>query len=425
MPVPPSVSRLLSRLQTPSKPARRIAFVAVPLLLVAVAAFARLGRNGGTIAAGARTCSVQKRDFVRVRRLNGVLEASRYHSVVVPRLAGPGGPLVITKLATAGTVVKAGDMLAEFDQQAQLKNYLEREAEYLGLVEQLKQKRAERLSASGQDDADVRKAENDVQRARLDVSKSEVLSRIDADKHAQTLAEAEARLAHLQKKAKARATAARADVRSLEIRAERARRSQEHARRNMKKMDMRAPMEGVVVLLPIWKNDGNPPSEPQEGDEIRPGNPFMQVVDPNTMQVRVKVNQADLHLLSVGQKAEVRLDAYPDARLAARIDQLGSVGSSAFSERVRLFAAIVAIEGAEPRMMPDLSAAVDVELERTADALVLPRDAVRETEEGQGVVRLRGGGTREVKLGPRSDHEVVIVSGLDAGAEVLRAGEGS
>jgi HlyD family secretion protein len=193
----------------------------------------------------------------------------------------------------------------------------------------------------------------------------------------------------------------------------------------MQRMEMRAAIDGVVVLLPVWKQGDSPPSEVQEGDEIRPGNPFMQVVDPATMQVRLKVNQADLHMLNVGQKAELRLDAYPDARLPARIEQLGAVGSSAFSERVRTFAAIASIGGQDARMMPDLSAAVDVELERVPNALVVPRDSVQETDDKSGVVRLSRGGKRNVTLGARSEHEIVVTDGLEAGAEVVRAGGGS
>jgi multidrug resistance efflux pump len=425
MALPSLLSRVLAWRTQAALSTRRIALLAVPLLLVSAAAFARLGRSSATTGEGRRTCAAEKRDFVRTVRLNGVLEASHYFSVVAPRLAGPGGPLIITKLAPAGSSVKPGDVLVEFDPQTQLKNYLEKEAEYLGLLEQLKQKRAERVSAAGQDENDVARAQNDVDRARLDVSKSEVLSRIDADKNQQTLEEAQARLVQLKKKSEARGRAAAAEARSLELRAARSKRSMEYAQRNMERMQLRAPMEGVVVLVPIWKGGDGPPTDAQEGDEIRPGNPFMQVVDPATMQVRLKVNQADLHLLSVGQKAELHLDAYPDVRLPARIEQLGAVGSSAFSERVRVFTAIASIQGTEARMMPDLSAAVDVELQRVPDVLVLPRDAVTMSQGDQATVRLKNGRTRPVMVGAHSDHEIVVASGLDAGVEVLRVGDGS
>ena len=44
--------------------------------------------------------------------------------------------------------------------------------------------------------------------------------------------------------------------------------------------------------------------------------------------------------------------------------------------RVRNFVATVSIKGSHPKLMPDLSAAVDVELERKDNVIVVPRDAV-------------------------------------------------
>jgi multidrug efflux pump subunit AcrA (membrane-fusion protein) len=84
--------------------------------------------------------------------------------------------------------------------------------------------------------------------------------------------------------------------------------------------------------------------------------------------------------------------------------------------------AIVSIHGNHPKLMPDLSAAVDVELERKDNAIVLPRDAVAGTKDNYSVRVVDGDGVRSrpVTLGPMSDHEVVVTSGLDAGLTVQR-----
>jgi multidrug efflux pump subunit AcrA (membrane-fusion protein) len=72
--------------------------------------------------------------------------------------------------------------------------------------------------------------------------------------------------------------------------------------------------------------------------------------------------------------------------------------------------------------MPDLSAAVDVELERLENVVVVPRDAVT-GEKGNFSVRVMDGDrarARTVTLGSMSDHEVVVVSGLEPGMTVQR-----
>ena len=126
-------------------------------------------------------------------------------------------------------------------------------------------------------------------------------------------------------------------------------------------MQIRSPLDGVVVLNTIWKQ-GNM-GEVQEGDQVRPGVPFMQVVNPSTMQVRVRANQQDFPSLQVGQMAKVRLDAYPDLVFAAKLDQVAPIGEGGdFSNKLRSFVVIVSIDGNDPKLMPDLSAAVDVDL---------------------------------------------------------------
>jgi multidrug resistance efflux pump len=102
--------------------------------------------------------------------------------------------------------------------------------------------------------------------------------------------------------------------------------------------------------------------EVQEGDQVRPGVPFMQVVDPAVMEVRVPVNQEDLLALKIGDKAHVRLDAYSDFGLPGKLESIDPMGTPGdFSSRLRRFSATFSIAGHDPRLMPDLSAAVDVD----------------------------------------------------------------
>jgi hypothetical protein len=57
------------------------------------------------------------------------------------------------------------------------------------------------------------------------------------------------------------------------------------------------------------------------------------------------------------------MDAYPDLVFPAKIEQLAPIGEhGSFSEKVRVFAVVVSIEGNDPKLMPDLSAAVDVDV---------------------------------------------------------------
>jgi HlyD family secretion protein len=362
---------------------------------------------------------------VRSLRLTGIIESVRYHNVAAPRLVGVSGPgsntLIITKLVRGGAQVSKGDLLVEFDRQNQLKAAFDKRSEYLDLEEQIRKKRAEQEQVRAKDDAELAVAANGVDTARLEMKKNEFVAKILAEKNTLRLEEAQARLKQLQDTGELKRRAEEAEIRILEIQRDRARTAMQQAEQNASRMVVRTPLPGVVVLRMNWR--GGQMVEIQEGEEARPGMPIMLVVDPSAMLVRVKVNQADLHLLRAGQPARISLDAYPGLEFQGRVEQVAPVGTKSFlTDRVRNFVAMVSIQGNHPKLMPDLSAAVDVELERLDNAIVVPRDAVAGEKDSFSVRvvdgdRLR---TRAVTLGPMSDHEVVVASGLDPGVTVQR-----
>ena len=294
-----------------------------------------------------------------VLRLKGTTQAVRTRSIQAPLLAGEKeGTLTITDLRAAGSSVKQGDILVEFDRQAQLRDSLDKQAQNSKLADDVLQEQAKEDAARAKDETEIRVAEGDLAKAELEMQKAELLSRIDAEKAHETLDEAKATLAQLKETFNLKRKTAQASIRILEIQRDRARETMLHAQANAALMQVHSPISGVVVLNTIWKQ-GNI-GEVQEGDQVRPGVPFMQVVDPSEMEVQVPVNQQDLLALHDGEKARVHLDAYPDLVCPAQlkvIDPMGRPGD--FSQKVRTFSATWSIMCTDPRLLPGLSAAVD------------------------------------------------------------------
>jgi hypothetical protein len=66
--------------------------------------------------------------------------------------------------------------------------------------------------------------------------------------------------------------------------------------------------------------------------------------------------------LKIGEKALVHLDAYADLVFPGQLESVDPMGTSGdFSSKLRNFSATFSIQGHDPRLMPDLSAAVDVD----------------------------------------------------------------
>ncbi len=368
------------------------------------------------------TAVAEQRDFVSTLRLSGTVEAVQSMAITAPMLAGSQiERLTITKLAKAGSHVHPGDLLVEFDRQDQIKTFLDKQAEYQDLVDQITKKQADEATNRAKDESDLQQAHDQLSKAQLEVQKNEVVSRIDAEKNEEALQEAEANLKQLRSTFDLKRAAAAADIRSLEVQRDRAHEIMMHAQDNEQRMAIHSTMDGIVVLNNIWK--GGSMGEVEEGDQVWAWASFMRVVDPAAMQVRIRVNQEDVLALAPGQRATVHLDAYPDLTFPARLEELAPMGqTSELSDKVRTFTALYRIEGNDPRLVPDLSAAVDVELDRVPHALVVPRDCVA-AEGGRHYVWAKSGlrfGKREVQIGPESDLDTVVQSGLKAGEVVLR-----
>ena len=343
------------------RPSHRILIAAIVTLVVGALLVAVASKKPSLTRIPAHS-SLPHTDLNRSLRLKGTTEAVQSRSVLAPALAGQQvGTLTITKLTLAGTQVKRGDLLVEFDRQLQIRDFMDKRAEYSKLVGQVLEEQAKENAARAKDETEMKQAEDDLGKAQLEMQKIETVSRIDAEKAQEQLEEATATLQQRRATFDLKRKAAHAAIHILEIQRGRSRETMLHAQANADLMQIRSPIDGVVVLNTIWK-EGRV-GEVKEGDQVRPGVPFMQVVDRSVMQVRVLANQQDFLGLHVGQPAKLHLDAYPELVFSGKVEEIAPIGrSGSFSSTLRTFTVVFSLAGSDARLMPDLSAAVDLDI---------------------------------------------------------------
>jgi hypothetical protein len=79
------------------------------------------------------------------------------------------------------------------------------------------------------------------------------------------------------------------------------------------------------------------------------------------MLVRCAVAEPDRVELRPGARALVYLDAYPDLALPAHFESASPIATSALGTPIKTFSAVFKLDRVDPRLMPDLSAAVVIE----------------------------------------------------------------
>ena len=299
-------------------------------------------------------------DDRRVIRATGLVQALEWQSIRVPQLSGVGGRITLTRLIPNGAKVSKGDLLVEFDRTSLLDEERDAKAKLDDLSHQLEEKKAQVKSDAAKRVAQLREAEADRDKARLQLRKGPVLSEIDLLKSQARAENAEARVASLQKSHEFRHRSEEAAVRILELKGKRQQVTVERIQSNLERLLIRAPQDGMVAMENTWRNGTMGPS--QEGDQVWPGMPILRIFDPSSMVVLTTIGEPDIAFFSKASRARLYLDAYPGAAFNATLESASPVATSGMDSQVRTFTAVFRIEQQSPKLLPDLSAALELEL---------------------------------------------------------------
>ena len=388
------------------------------------------GTEGGMTSVP--TAKVEVEQFRRTLRVSGTIAAKRFAAIRTPRMRGGSEgrrQLTLIELADAGSIVEPNSVVGTFENRWLEDHIDDRRSDLTQAKSAVEKRGAEIMIEEETQQQALRVAKADWEKAKLDLGTAEVLSEIEAEKLKLAVEETEANFHHLEQEVKLQQTVHAAEVRSLELVAEKV---ALHVRRHMndlERLNTRTPVGGLVVMESLYRGGGQF-EQVQTGDQVSPGTFFMRVVDLSKMVVNGVVNQVDSQKVRLGQKAEIRLDAYPDLLLPGRVTAISAMASSSGggsrwrrSNRdayVKLVGVEVSIDGPDKRVIPDLSASADIVLGEQENALLVP-DAAVQHRGGQTFVYVRAGEgftEREIEIGERSEVHAVVVSGLAEGEEV-------
>jgi multidrug resistance efflux pump len=295
----------------------------------------------------------------RIVRATGIIRALEWQMIRVPQISGSGVRFTLTRVIPNGSKVKKGDILVEFDRVSLLDDERDAKAKLSDIGHQLDQQKAQVRSDEAKRLAAIRGAEADLAKAFLELKKGPILSEIDRLKNESRAENAKLRVASLKKSDESRKAAGKATVRVLELKLERQRVTLERTQNNLDKLQIKAPQDGMVSLENTWHSGSMGPS--REGDQVWPGVPLLRIFNPTRMVVEATVNESDASWLGKQVKAKLYLDAYPGAVFDANLENASPVATGGIDSPVRSFIAIFRIEQEDPRLLPDLSAALEID----------------------------------------------------------------
>lgn len=305
------------------------------------------------------TSSVSSSQRSRSLRTNGTVQALESYSVRVPQISGQSSRVTLTTLIPNGSRVSAGQVVAEFDRTSILDEVLATEAKLAETAHQLSEKQAQIRSDRAKREATIAEATAELKKAQLQLRKGPILSEIDRLKNEAKARSATDKLTSLEKSGSFRAQAEQAALRGLELKRQRQQVTLERLKSNLERLVIRSPHAGMVALENVWRSGSMGP--PQEGDQMWPGQPVMRLFNPEKMVVDASINESDFASVNQpGVRAKLYLDAYPGAEFEAEMQSASPIAVAGLDSPVRSFAARFRVLSQDPRLLPDLSAALEI-----------------------------------------------------------------
>jgi hypothetical protein len=269
------------------------------------------------------------------------------------------------------------------------------------------------------------KAEYDIARAKLDVSKGDTVSRVETEQAKLAVVDAQQRERELQVKVKSDRTSAESDVSAKRTKREKALFDLQRAEQGLRNLQLKAPAPGTVSILPNFRAGGpfGGQQEFQEGDRAWPGAAILELPDLSSVHLEARLDESDRGRLQPQQDATVRIEAVPGTEFKARLDSISVLAKVDFSSGwppAKNFDLNLVFLDVDSRMRPGMTAVARIATERVPDVVLAPAEAIFQRDGAPVVYKLDGSTFIEtpVTLRKRGKEQAIIEHGVGPGDRV-------
>ncbi|MFQ1714638.1 efflux RND transporter periplasmic adaptor subunit [Aeromonas veronii] len=187
--------------------------------------------------------------------------------------------------------------------------------------------------------------------------------------------------------------------------------------------EVRAPFSGVVGLRNVFL-----------GQYLQPGTDIVRLEDTSVMRLRFTVPQTDISKIKLGQTIKINVDAYPQTQFDGHITAI----EPAINFQSGLIQVQADIPNNDGQLRSGMFARASIILPTVKDQIVIPQTAISFTLYGQNVYVLKEGEETDkegnkvkvlrakqvvVKAGERRGNDVHVLSGIQAGDQIVLSGQ--
>ncbi len=183
----------------------------------------------------------------------------------------------------------------------------------------------------------------------------------------------------------------------------------QQAQTYLSKTVIRAPISGVVDSRDL-----------EVGELATPGRELMDLVDIDRVKIVAGVPERHLKHVTDGTRATLTFPAYPDVVLEADISYIGTT----LDPESRTVPVEITLDNPGHRLKPEMAVTIRVVKDNIPVAIVIPQDAVIDTDQGRIVFLADKNVARSVPvaLGSTSGDQVLVTNGLSVGDSLIVVG---
>jgi multidrug efflux pump subunit AcrA (membrane-fusion protein) len=398
---------------------RNVALALVAIVGVASAAFVAVGK---TSEPDLPMATVKTGEFVDTLEIRGDIRPLKSIILTSPMQSGE---LQIIKLAKNGSLVKAGDVVVQFDGSTLQRTIQEKKSEARQADAEIEQARAQAKITQEQNETALLKAKYDIERAKLDVNKGDTVSRVETEQAKLALTDASQKLRELEEKIKSDHTAVEADIAAKRRKREKALFDLQRAERGLANLEVKAPAAGMVNILPNYRSGSmfGGEQEFREGDRAWPGAAILELPDLSSVHLEARLDESDRGRLRRNQDAIVRIEAIPGREFKSRINDISVLARVDFSSGwppTRNFGLNLVLIDVDPKIRPGMTAVARIATDRVPNVTLVPSDALFQHEGAPVVYKLDDGEFVETRVDVqrRGKEQSIIAAGIAPGDRI-------
>jgi HlyD family secretion protein len=404
----------------------KLALIIISTLVLTIVAGASFWSSQSQSPTGTASQSnrvrVERAKFESSLFVSGEISPVRAIRISVPRTR-IWGQMAIQAMAPEGSLVKAGDVLAQID-NAQLITILNTEQINLEKAENDLVKKQSELDVQLKDlemELSTRKLELEKTELKAEISK-DLLSLRDWQDNQFNYQKAKKEYDKITQKVELIRKASAEDLALAQVKREQHQSRMKIMQNDLDSLQIKSPVTGTVLYenAPMnWnRNENDPPRKFQVADQVWPGMIILSVIDLTEMEVRAFVSEVDGGLVRSGQPVRIVVDSHVHDQFSGTVDFVPEVAERLRRlSNVRVFVTRIKLDRSDPNLMkPGMSVRAEIIIDQRA-GLVLPRQAVS-VDQGKSYVVHAIRGKTEVEILGRNVTSC-LVEGLQEGDEII------